>query len=322
MNKHSPHPASRLRHRTAFTLVELLVAMTVLVIILTLLVSMSDQAARLWRDGGGHAQRRSNGRALLQFIAREIKMAALPASSPALGSSGIFIPGANLQLIANMPENSGSTTFVPDNLLNPHALFWQAPIAKNATAGDIACVGYFLRWNLSKPGVAQGELCRYYVDPADAGNYLIYTEENGQPANWLSNIDVVAPGGAGNYRGWFADNVIAFWVRLLDAKDQPISQNADGQAINGGYAFDSARGYHDSDGHIYAAPALPAAVEIALVTVEPLTAQRITQPIHATANGPDYFHQDIETFMANLPAEVKGGAQLYTTKVYLQTSLP
>lgn len=325
MNNPPLYPDSRhgrFRHRFAFTIVELLVAMSVLVVILVLLVSMSDQAAKLWRDGGNHAQRRSNGRALLQFIAREIAMAAAPASSSYLVSAGGSSAEANLQFLASMPESSGSATFIPDGLLNPHAIFWQAPIAKNTTAGDIACVGYFLRWNTATTGVARGELCRYYTDPADGGNYRVYTKENGLPANWLANIDTVAPGAAGNYRGWFADNVIAFWVRLLDAKDRPITANADGDKISGGYGFDSTRGYRDADGLIYKAPAFPAAVEIALVTVEPTAASRITTPLHAQSNGPDRFYDDIDSFIAGLPPAVKVGAQLYTTKVYLQTSLP
>ena len=305
-----------------FTLVELLVSMATLIGLMAMLVSLSSQTGRLWSEGDSRNQQRSNGRALLQFIARELRMSAIPASSSQLISAGATVPPANLQMIANLPDDSDCDTVIPAGLLNPHGIFWQVPTGREGGRGDIACVGYFIRWNTPQPGVAQPELCRYYVDSSDAANYLIYNNDSGKPVNWLSNISTIAPGSPGNYKGWFADNVIALWVRVLDASGNPITTTADGQKFNGGYGFDSRLGFTDSNGVVHPAPALPPVVEIALVTIETSAAQQIAAPIAASSAGPETFYQDIQSFLSGLPEGIRRGAQCYSTKVYLQTSLP
>ncbi|CAN5383992.1 hypothetical protein BH09VER1_BH09VER1_07250 [soil metagenome] len=307
--------------RGAFTLIELLVAMAVFSLIVIAMVGVVSQVGKLWQHGEGQNQRRANGRAMLQFIARELQAATLPVSAPSLVSATTSSK-ANLQMVANLPANSDNSTIIPSSVLNPHAIFWQAPIARDGPAGDLPCIGYFLRWDTTtRPGVALGRLCRYYVKPSDAA-YLIYTQQGGEPANWLSNIDTVAPGSDSGYRGWFADNVIAFWVRCLDGAGQPITQTASGQSLNGGYGFDSRQGYTDSAQKVHKPNALPAAVEIALVTVDASAALRIAAPINVQATDPAIFYEDIQTFMNALPSSVKSGAQLYSTKVYLQNSTP
>src|ERR1043165_9627684 len=79
-----PQPGQR---RRAFTLPELLVASTILSIIVVTLAGIASQAGRMWTDVNAQNQRRSTGRAMLQFIARDLEMATLQTSAASSASS-------------------------------------------------------------------------------------------------------------------------------------------------------------------------------------------------------------------------------------------
>jgi len=312
-------PPNRTTAEGAFTLLELLVAMAIFSMIVVTMVSLVSQTGNIWRSGEGQNQRRSNGRALLQYISRELQQAAIPVGLPMSISNQ---SPANLQFIASVDINASNSTVVPANALSPHAIFWQAPIAKNASAGDLACVGYFVKWDSSN-GRARAQLCRYFVDPASSNDYLIYQQNGGVATNWLGNLAAVAPAASTNLQGWFADDVVALWVRCLDASGQPITKTAAGTSINNGFGFDSRQGYTDSAGVVHAAPSLPPAVEIALVTLDQVTAAKLTSPVMASAQSPTNFHQAIDTFLdTTLPTNVRAGAQVFSTTVYLQNARP
>ena len=293
-----------------FTLLEMMVAMTILVFLVSFLALMSGQMQSFYLSGVAHDERRSQGRALIQVIARELQMASIPPSGP------MFAAGPGVQFIASVPTAAATTTDptgVASAYMNPHAIFWQAPIAADQTMGNLAIVGYFVQWSSAK-----AQLCRLYVPPSDTTNYLLYSLSAGNPQNWLSVIPTAAPATAAkNYKGWFADNVISFWARCLDSTGQPISQTAAGVKIDGGYGFDSRQGYIDSANVIHPAPALPPFVEIALVTIDQATASRLTASVAATTTTPDKFWTDITTFTGSLPANVQAGAEVYSTRVPL-----
>lgn len=282
------------------------------------LVSITGQAGDIWKRGEGQNQRRANGRALLQNIAKEMQQAMLPVNAPVRQGS---TTAANLQFVANLPINAANSTVIPSNFLNPQAVFWQAPIAKNTTAGDLACIGYFVKWDTSG-SAPKAQLCRYFVNPSDTTNYLIYRESGGVAVNWLSNIGTVAPSTATNLQGWFADNVIALWVRCLDAQGQPITRTAAGSELAGGYGFDSRQGFTDSLGKVHPAPALPASVDVAIVTLDQRTASHLRSPLSAAVGRPIDFQKDIANFVNNLPSDIKTGAQVFSTRVYLQNYRP
>jgi len=305
----------------AFTLLEVLVALAILALMVVALASMASEASRMWSSAEAKNQRRSTGRALLQFMARDLEMAVVPNLYPSTNP-------ANLQFVASLP------TVMPAAVLNPHAAFWQAPIAANRSRGDLAQIGYFVRWDTtSQPGTAKAQLCRFFVDPAETTNYQIYSREaDDTPTDWLtaSTLDQVAPATeAGEYRGWFADNVIALWILCIDSQDRPILKTAAGVTLNGGYGFDSRQGYENpSAGREQLPSALPASVEISLVTVDSRTARRIQAPISAAPGSPANFHKDQNTpgslahFIANLPTEIRAGVQVFSTRVYLKNAPP
>lgn len=308
--------------RRAFTLLELLVAMAVLVLLLMLLASVANHAGRTWQEMNAGNERRIAARAVLRFMANELRAASQPLPMPGAGSAA-----ANLQMIASLPTNDANATAVPAALLHPHALFWQAPLAQNASFGDIASTGYFVRWDTSQPGLARPVLCRFFSSPEDASHFLIYQSENGSAADWLSVHSSVAPATAPEYRGWLSDHVIALWIRFLDRDGQPITRNAAGKVMNHGYGFDSRQGYRTAAGIVHPGPALPPCVEIALVVVDSRTAAKITTPLVPQTTTPADFDKSADTpgsvryFADHLAPEIKAGAQVFFTRVFLPSSL-
>ncbi len=313
--------------RQGFSLIEILVAATVLVLLTSVLSSLALQTRKIWSGVDGQTQRRSTGRSLLQFIARDLEMAALPSGYPASATAA-----ANLQFVANLSSNPANATAIPSDFLNPHAAFWQAPVSSDRQQGALAEVGYFIRWDTSQPGVAKAQLCRFQAIPSDAANFLIYGDSTGAAVNWLAPgiLSAVAPASAStNYKGWIADNVIALWIRCLNSQGQPIVATASGTTLNGGYGFDSRQGFTDPAGtRQHPAPALPPVVEITLVTVDARTALRIAAPLRAVADSPANFGKDRGTpgslayFLDQLPAPVKPGVEVFSTRVFLKNAGP
>ena len=120
-------------------------------------------------------------------------------------------------------------------------MFWQAPLATETTFGEIAEIGYFVKWSETDRAVPRPVLCRFFVNPskqdssgaiiANSENFLIYKSMD----SWLSGslLGSVAPADkASGYVGLFAENVVGLWLRCtgLDGAELPKT-------------FDSRKGY-------------------------------------------------------------------------------
>ena len=328
-----------------FTLVEILVATAILSLLAGMLMTVANQVGTAWRDGQSQNERRSTGRALLDFMAAEVQQASVGITQPEVidfKTSPPTYSSLSTHFVASLPALIGATgTSYPtttangsSTYLNPHALFWQAPIARNPAGGALASVGYFVRWVGT-----EARLCRLQVDAADTANFRVLRTPR---ENWLNNtiLDNLAPASAPTYQGWFGDNVIGLWVRPLDAWGRPIQYEAETstpQKINNGYGFDSRRGYvsngpdgtyGNSDDVKVAGPALPPAVEIAIVTIDSTSARRITTSdvtairnlAAAKASDPARMWDatdGIPGFITQLPVGLQRTARSYSTTVYL-----
>lgn len=267
---------SELGRSRGFTLVELLVATAVLSVLLLVLAQFSSMLGTTLATGYGRAERRQDGRALMDFIGQELRAAALPVDRTVeVGSPG-------LQMVVN-PLSVGA------EYCQPHAVFWQAPLATETTLGNMAVMGFFVRWedaDGNKPPKAS--LCRVLINPSKPGdsdepnpNYLIYTNEN----NWMTNaiLDEVAPADdESSYLGLFADDVIGFWVRCLDVSGQVIKQPGANQG-----RFDSRLGYvamvKSETGNLVnksvMGPALPHSVEVSLLILDSRAASELNSAL-------------------------------------------
>lgn len=166
-----------------------------------LLSGISEQVTQIWTRGESQNQHRVRARVALQLIGREMKQALVPLDATNM---------KGFQFVINSPTVSAGY---------PDSVFWQAAVAKDKSSGDIAEVGYFIRWT-----AGEADLCRFYV-PSGNSSYLIYN----LPAAWVTDalLEQVAPATqASSYQGLFLQNVVGFWV---------IAYAANGTAYVGTY---------------------------------------------------------------------------------------
>jgi len=226
------------RRAQAFTLVELLISMSILIVMVVMLTNVFGSTSSAWLNAESKNDRNRTGRTLTDLIGRELRGAMLPVETTAA------IGNPNLQMLINPP-----VTDVPVEYQNPHSLFWQAPLANEQSFGEIAEVGYFVRW-IEHGTTATPSLMRFFVNPSVYSetqqktvanpDFLIYQEAN----TWLkpSVIARVAPGDkASGYAGLVAENVVGFWVRNYGVGGREITTTADSTTL--ATSFDSRTGY-------------------------------------------------------------------------------
>ena len=290
-------PIDRGRRRAAFTILELLVSMAVLLVFVVVLGQMLSQSSAIWKQGEGNKERLQDLRAVTDFIAGELQSALLPINRTSV---------QNLEFTMNPP---GASEFK-----NKDSLFWQSPLAVDQTLGDIACIGYFVRWDDSDSANPRSVLCRFYVDPVNEStggsdpNFLIYSN----PAAWLtaSVLAGVAPATkAENYKGLFAENVIGLWINLIAS---------DGSVMG-------ASGSNWSSRTSSPVGRLPVAVDIGLVMVDSHAAKRITPALKGTISGLVTAAPDAATFVRDALENtslnpVAPGFRAYQTRISLQNS--
>ena len=317
--------------QAAFTLVELLVSMTIVALLVVFLGKLLGEATDTWNRGEGNKERLQNVRAVTDFICNELTAALLPVNRTDTN---------NLQLVVNPAAFSAST------YNNHDAIFWQAPLATEQTLGDVAEIGYFVQWDTAtNPANPRAQLCRFFVNPTlsnssgtSAGpnpNFLIYS----QPTAWLTNavVAAVAPANQANsYQGLFAENVVGLWTQCLDPNGVLITKNAAGGTFVSGSTtrFDSRLGYQYTDNSqapaatiTKAGCALPAAVDLSLVMLDSKSAARIgaaqqkeivTLSANAAVTNGDAF---VSQALADATLRsVSAGMYSYHVRIFLQNS--
>lgn len=289
---------------TGFTLLELLVATAVFVLLLIVLMQTLGQSSQLWVATKRQSEHALNCRAIGDFIGEELKKALPPLDRTATNS---------LQFIIN--PSSVSTNF-----LNRDAAFWQAPIASEKTGGDIAEIGYFVKWDTSKPGNPRAMLCRFFAPPIQNGvtnaNYLIHSD----PSNWINDavLQAVAPADStSDYRGLFAENVLGLWLSPLDSAGGPLTA-----------AFDSRKNSYQEVsglGTNQVTRSLPRWMEVSLLTLDSSSAARVTPAIQSkvmslvSGASNASICRDGMLQSADLGA-ISPGLRVYTTRILLQNS--
>lgn len=247
-------------NKRGFSLLEVLVACGILALLVLLLAQMANSASAIWSGGHARSERRQSARAFLDFISRELRGAALPVNKELMAGRG------DLQMVINPAS-------VPERFRNAHSIFWQAPIATDVSEGDMAEIGYFVRWIGHRAA-----LCRLFLNPVDSrillGGGATRQRVYQYSGNWVNAqvLDAACPADEANgYRGLFAENVIAFWARPLDAAGKLIFNVGE----NG---FDS--NIASSSG---VAPDLPASVEVSFIVLDSNTAARLAERSDASS---------------------------------------
>jgi prepilin-type N-terminal cleavage/methylation domain-containing protein len=310
-------------HRRAFSMVELLIAMVVLSILVLLLTNLFNQVNIAWLTGEGGTERRRNARAVTDFMAAELRGAQVPVQG------GGSVTRGNLQFIVNPAD-------LPEEYRNADAAFWQAPIATETSYGDLAAIGYFVKWESS--GARQRPmLCRFFVNPSRGSGaavarnpeFLVYDPD---PNAWRKTSileSTVQPANAAQgYKGLFAENVLGLWIECLDRNAKPIP-------ANGSAKFDSRKGYLagiSSDGATWEEQRdLPVSVRVSLAQIDSRMANRLdVAGVVPAIKSLSKSSADAGTFLHALQVAAQGvpalapllpGVRTYSTEVQLRNAL-
>jgi len=281
--------------------------MSIIALLVVLLGQMLSQVSGAWTIAESNKERLQNMRAISDFIGKELQSALLPVNRTGTNS---------LQFVVN-------DATIPATYRSRDAIFWQTPLAADQTLGEVAEVGYFVKWDKDQPP----KLCRFFVNPGKMvsgiatsdTNFLIYSK----PTSWLSQgtIDAVAPADLPNmYQGLFAENVVGLWVQCMDSSGVPITKDAKGIDFTSN-GFDSRRGYMDSG----VPRQLPAVVNLSFAMLDSRSVKRINPDLQKAIATLVSSSSNAQSFVVSVQTQpafqlIRAGVRSYQTTVYLQNS--
>ena len=139
--------------RSAFTMLELLVAMTLMAILLALLLNMVDGATKLWRVNENRVDSYREARAALGVMTRDLQNAL---TAPSNGGQFLLNAAVMTNLPASAVKNSNSAVFFLA------ALPLKAQEASNKS--DVCQVGYYLAFDRTAASTNKSlNLYRYFT---------------------------------------------------------------------------------------------------------------------------------------------------------------
>ncbi|WP_050024166.1 hypothetical protein [Verrucomicrobium sp. BvORR034] len=212
---------------SGFSLIELLLSVSLLAILLIVLTSFTDAAHRAWREGQSRTETFQSARTTLELMSREITPAVVDTRTQ-------FVISQGSQLTTR-----GALNVAP----NSPAVLWMAPLGAN---GDMRCVGYYLYRDEARKF---HRLKRIFISPTlpPVGNATVGAPSPYFPksvnlanprdpslrtspinADWfLQNWDAKAfdeedPTNQDVVVSTAADGVVAFWIQPLDLLGNPI----------------------------------------------------------------------------------------------------
>lgn len=275
--------------QAGFSMLEMLIAITLLSILVLMLAGMLDPVMRTYRQGETRIERFQGARASMELITREMTPAVVDTRM-----QFVVMPGEQL-------EEVGAEHIAP----NTPAIFWMAPLGDR---NQLSCVGYYLTRDEDKD---RYRLKRLFVGPDDSsGNHNSYhpaivgeTRRSGKgytspvTAEWFTgNWDKAAfddddPQNKDVVVATVADGVIAFWVQCYDLLGNPIpwlstsSVHPDSELIfnSAGYftmatsvPFEDGKSFRFQTNHdvVMKANRVPAEMEIRIFTIDRTQLQR------------------------------------------------
>jgi uncharacterized protein (TIGR02599 family) len=270
-------PRSRRSRTSGFTLTEILVATTILVIIIGILFTMTQQTGKVWKNTSGKVEVFRTARNAFEAMTRTLSQATLNTyydyvySVTGSGSTSqwSFTPTGNapisyarnsdLRIVSGL--TSTQTTLLPSlsggYTAVTHAVFFQAPLGVTAQTTDanltglMNSCGFYVIYgpdNLQPTFDSRPKRYRYrlmeYLPPSEY-DYIYY---GGKSSNvWFAtqlNSDITSTNPKWNFV--LADNVVALVILpKLSAKDEAAADTAYslsaplGTALAPNYSYDS-----------------------------------------------------------------------------------
>jgi type II secretory pathway pseudopilin PulG len=287
----------------AFTLIEMMISVAVLVFILLIVMSFMNAVSATWTSGEQTSSTFQDGRAILDLMGRELTQAAMSPS---------------LQFITN-PS-------VPEHRTNSDRLFWQAPltyrISGSATPVTSLCeIGYYIDTTYN--------LKRFFVPPSDTSNFQVFAvEPSDSGASWVTINSTTT--------STIATGAVGFWVRCYDANGDliPWAGNAgvgDGNSASIHYnsaAHNRPATLGTSNSFIYTGAStartnvLPNAVELTLILIDAKTLKKTSLittmiPVLPAATSPSAVPAAVASFNNSLIANKVATARTFTSRIVL-----
>lgn len=297
------------RDCAAFTLVELLSSMALLLILMVLLLSMVEQTSKIWRQTTGRAETFREARLGFESMTRQISQATLntywdyfdAAGNPRNVNATDFVPAqykrqSELRFISGFESgptglikvtNSDSTQSTPP--LRPgHAVFFQAPLGYTESPQYVGqenllnTWGYYVEYTSDtglKPKFIKKPKNRFrlmeLMEPSEA--LTLYSLTSGKPG--LKSTD---PQGMDWFRiplagttpvrtRMMAENVVALVILPKLSKQD---EEAGAGILSPSYSYDSTTS--NSDPALNPKNQLPPVVQISLIAIDESSAGRLS----------------------------------------------
>lgn len=325
-----PFPTNRNRavlRRRAFTLVELLVSMTVLTIIMMVSVSVISQTQKTWMQGSARMEQFREARVAFEAVTQNLRQASLNAYTTYLYANGGTVPASAEEAPTAYIRHSelqfcsgpaASLLTGASAARNPgHAVFFQATLGTSKRAGyeglrDLLCGrGYFLAYGSDagwRPPHVSEERYRYrlmeYRPPAEANE--IYSVE---PGEWFAGAlgEITTAGDSATNRAHtrpVAENILALILSPRVAPEDVVGSQA-ATWIAPGYAYDSTRvaGTSQTADPQGTQHLLPPVVVVTLIAIDEASARRLAEQHGATP--PAFIPPAAFTLAANYEADLR-----------------
>lgn len=335
MNSRDSSPVSERVFRgtsRGFSVVELLVAFTVLSVLMAILLAAVPPVTSTWIESERRIETYQRARGALELLTRELTPAVVDTRM-----QFIVLPGEEL-------EEFGAQNVAP---LSP-ALFWMAPLGED---GELRCVGYYLFrdderqfYRLKRIYIRPDNPDGYYprlVNRVDARDITMRTDP--LSARWfLENLDEKAfdeqdPDNDAVVVSTAADGIIAFWVQCFDLLGNPVpwlSQARNHPSTDLIYnsaayfqmattkPFDSGESteFLRQTKQVMKANRVPTEMEITLITIDSsLLAKEIPIPPMESVlvDGKLDMDGSVQLFSQRLKEAGINGAEIFTTRVKL-----
>jgi prepilin-type N-terminal cleavage/methylation domain-containing protein len=266
--------------RKGFTLVEMLVAVGVFTLIMSLFLVTTQGVQRIWTQSERKVESMQNGRAVLELFSREL-------AGALVSDRHQFVQSPNLSPLVNK---------TPQVAPNSPSLFWIAPVDSTSRASSGAApsnpceIGYYLTRD---DATGTFRLNRLVIPPESPFYEAGKVEVPWDSAPWLTATDssVFDPASPNSGVSPLAEGVVAMWIRCFDLAGHPIPWlgSAPGLSAAAPLQFNSAAPFQMTDrsapfpgGATFqylassTAPAhrLPGSVEITLVLIDARTLAR------------------------------------------------
>jgi prepilin-type N-terminal cleavage/methylation domain-containing protein len=251
------------RHR-AFTIVELLVAVSILTLIVVVLYGLFDQVQRALRSNVAQVDVHEGGRAGMELMLREMEQmqAGNAVTNVNLLTRFTALPSRQALLNAGEDRTNSLEEVYFLSLLNKHWIgTGYRVLALNANGIPV---------DFAKTGV--GTLCRFSLS-----NHVA----NFRSPSLYSRVMNVAPTNFANYQR-VIDGVVHFRTRAYDHNGFLITNNFDTNILSGVFVVTNA--FNDNIEYAFTNKALPATLEIELGVLDPHILERFrSYPTNATA---------------------------------------